>query len=575
MDVLDVTGTESLCLDDAQIKIESLISQYWNDLSRVRGQFMSLEKKIRKNAQNGVRDDMIRHQKVVIFLNDLGMTMQRLRQDPLTFSIEEAFSLERHIIAAFIPVMNKISQADESLFDEEQAPQTAEELANASNWNIDGDLSGPPIQQGFDLSFTVEPKTEQTRLDTLHKANDLPDFSDSDDLFSMKDDPGEDFGGGSQQTPSSVAPAPFSTIGGTSTHPPPNPGASMQPQQQELQQQHRQYQFLSHPPSKKEEDLPYSRQQNSDTALAAGASPGSEWEQVTCHPSTEQNPPRKRRSYKRRKPSGHGQDGTAGEGGGNPGALSPKRSGSSEGGEGFSPYFNREVSYECSVCSHMYINHSDLNPWWALSMQECPKCFEKQFPRVDISHPTNSISKQSALYRYNLVTISDKSEESFTQESKGTAKKDHRRNRSQQSSGREIYLEKEQAAKLLILMGHARICTGKHQSKQHQEVCASTKHLMLHLRDCPAKFGDESSCRHPWCQPCKNLLKHLAKCENKSQCEICNPRNLPESLQGLRDQNLQYENNFFEESTSHLVKEENATQQDPSAGSVQHPSFIV
>lgn len=44
-----------------------------------------------------------------------------------------------------------------------------------------------------------------------------------------------------------------------------------------------------------------------------------------------------------------------------------------------------------------------------------------------------------------------------------------------------------QAARLVVLMGHARTCPGLHKSPAHAEVCRNVKYLMLHIRDCDGK----------------------------------------------------------------------------------------
>jgi len=226
-------------------------------------------------------------------------------------------------------------------------------------------------------------------------------------------------------------------------------------------------------------------------------------------------------------------------------------------GPPLSVYLERDVSYECSMCNHVYITQSDLNPWWSLKQQECPKCLELQFPRVDIAHPINCVTRHSPLFLYNLATADNdddslddsenESDENSHEASGACSPTDDMESFESLSTPQDEDLDRDQAAKLWILMSHARHCTGKHTSSEHREVCLATKHLMLHLRDC-ISGKDGPACLHPWCKPCKNLLKHVAKCENSRDCDICTPRNLPRSLRNLRDMNLLIENrNCFPE----------------------------
>ena len=67
------------------------------------------------------------------------------------------------------------------------------------------------------------------------------------------------------------------------------------------------------------------------------------------------------------------------------------------------------------------------------------------------------------------------------------------------SGGNPDRLDPTQAAKLLVLMEHARGCSGSHADAQHAQVCRSTKFLMLHIRDCdglaPALSGNDTETR--------------------------------------------------------------------------------
>lgn len=72
------------------------------------------------------------------------------------------------------------------------------------------------------------------------------------------------------------------------------------------------------------------------------------------------------------------------------GAGAPSAGGTEEHG----PW---QVEYVCAVCNEGYPSSSDLNPWWALSSHECPKCGKSQIPRLDITSPTNAIEYHPAL----------------------------------------------------------------------------------------------------------------------------------------------------------------------------------
>jgi hypothetical protein len=84
-------------------------------------------------------------------------------------------------------------------------------------------------------------------------------------------------------------------------------------------------------------------------------------------------------------------------------------------------------------------------------------------------------------------------------------------------------LQRDEASKLLVLMCHARTCTGSHASAKHADICKSTKFLMLHIRDCKGLDIHGRECQMPWCQPCKKMLKHLTQCFTPDSCTVCNP----------------------------------------------------
>jgi hypothetical protein len=48
-------------------------------------------------------------------------------------------------------------------------------------------------------------------------------------------------------------------------------------------------------------------------------------------------------------------------------------------------YGPRTVEYVCAMYNESYPSSCDMNPWWALSSQDCPKCGKVQIPRLDIT----------------------------------------------------------------------------------------------------------------------------------------------------------------------------------------------
>lgn len=64
---------------------------------------------------------------------------------------------------------------------------------------------------------------------------------------------------------------------------------------------------------------------------------------------------------------------------------------------------------------------------------------------------------------------------------------------------------------------------GRHRSENHNDVCRSTKWMMLHARDCPGTTVTSDICPFPWCRKVKHFLYHLVSCETPSECPICSP----------------------------------------------------
>ena len=58
---------------------------------------------------------------------------------------------------------------------------------------------------------------------------------------------------------------------------------------------------------------------------------------------------------------------------------------------------SRTVEYICAICNEPYQSSTDLNPWWAMIQQHCPKCGKEQIPRLDITAPANVMEYHPAL----------------------------------------------------------------------------------------------------------------------------------------------------------------------------------
>ena len=196
----------------------------------------------------------------------------------------------------------------------------------------------------------------------------------------------------------------------------------------------------------------------------------------------------------------------------------------------------RSVEYQCSCCSSNYPMSVQDNPWWAIYIQECPNCKSNQVPRFDINVTNNAIELDPnivALYGEGVdddddCALDDDDDEDEEEDDVGGNQAE------EECFGVEGCLDHDEASKLLVLMCHARTCTGIHVSQKHADVCKSTKFLMLHIRDCNGIDIYGNNCKFPWCMPCKKMLQHLTKCPEPAKCAICNPFTLPESFQQLQ-----------------------------------------
>eukprot|EP00986_Skeletonema_menzelii_P008022 scaffold3254_cov140-Skeletonema_menzelii.AAC.2 len=283
----------------------------------------------------------------------------------------------------------------------------------------------------------------------------------------------------------------------------------------------------------------------------------------------------------------------------------------------------RSVEYVCSMCNEGYPSNCDVNPWWALTSHECPKCGKVQIPRLDISAPANAIEYHPALLAHmddgnskmSTVDTSDHqhapasgiipyqhgaylprpappilrsfsdSDVSHTDESDGEGRSEKYDESSDEeeeidlddadSVTREEKIEKEefgfeykgeklsddQARRLLILIEHASTCPGRHQCPKHRNVCHSTKYLMLHVRDCTGLLSNGDVCPFPWCRKGK-------------ECSICCPEKLPPSLVALTGLN-QHRREKFRERTKALAAVAAAKRQQMAAVAPAKSSHIA
>ncbi|KAI2505595.1 hypothetical protein MHU86_8837 [Fragilaria crotonensis] len=277
-------------------------------------------------------------------------------------------------------------------------------------------------------------------------------------------------------------------------------------------------------------------------------------------------------------------------------AVAPKGSGKKGGMVGSKPAGSqtkgpRTVEYICALCSEAYSSTCDFNPWWALASHDCPKCRKNQIPRIDITAPVNAIEYHPALLAHaeegpnggggmeaspspvviqpipsnsaypltpqssklpTLYPLSDSDDESDLSELSDAANLSDDSYDSDDSEddmpltegelaemenfGKEYEgpkLTPDQASRLLILMGHAQTCPGRHVSESHRDCCNSVKFMMLHVRDCPGTTSTLDVCPFPWCRKVKHLMYHLVACPRPRDCAICSPIALSKNLKAL------------------------------------------
>ena len=149
-------------------------------------------------------------------------------------------------------------------------------------------------------------------------------------------------------------------------------------------------------------------------------------------------------------------------------------------GEDGSP---KTVQYICSACGTSYPSLSMANPWWAITREPCPKCNKMQIPRIDIADEANQIEYHPALIR------TAESERGGADDGNGDGEGVlnggggggmHGEDGAGDGSGDDadglddsdpsMRLPPEQAAKLLVLITHARTCPGHHVNRAHSEV---------------------------------------------------------------------------------------------------------
>jgi transcription elongation factor Elf1 len=152
----------------------------------------------------------------------------------------------------------------------------------------------------------------------------------------------------------------------------------------------------------------------------------------------------------------------------------------------------RTADYMCSMCNEMYQVVVGDNPWWAVYSQQCPLCKQQQVPRIDINSASNAIELDPnvmALYGEGVEDSGDEECEGGSEDEEDAEKdeddeaaaaaaaeadQDDLRSDVHPFDG-EGLLAAEEASKLLVLMCHARSCTGLHASPKHAEICKVRK----------------------------------------------------------------------------------------------------
>lgn len=208
----------------------------------------------------------------------------------------------------------------------------------------------------------------------------------------------------------------------------------------------------------------------------------------------------------------------------------------------------RAADYSCSVCTEPYQKVAEENPWWAVYQHECPKCSSVQIPRLDIGLQSNAIELDPnviALYGEGIddgevegfegYALYEEDEESCDEDEEVEEEfiDDVEIKRDAFPFDSEGCLTREQATRLLVLMSHARTCSGEHESEELSEVCCSAKFLMLHVRDCPGVDICGNVCRYSWCQPTKKMLRHLTRCFEPATCGVCCAASVSDSFAHL------------------------------------------
>ena len=147
----------------------------------------------------------------------------------------------------------------------------------------------------------------------------------------------------------------------------------------------------------------------------------------------------------------------------------------------------RTADYMCSLCAEMYQVVVGDNPWWAVYSQQCPQCKQQQVPRIDINSASNAIELDPnvmALYGEGVEDSGDDECGGGSEEDEEVEKEDDDEAVAAAAQAEledlrsdvhpfdgEGLLAAEQASKLLVLMCHARSCTGVHASPKHAEIC--------------------------------------------------------------------------------------------------------
>lgn len=170
----------------------------------------------------------------------------------------------------------------------------------------------------------------------------------------------------------------------------------------------------------------------------------------------------------------------------------------------------RPVQYTCSLCDETYQRMTSDNAWWSVQCEQCPICFETQYPYIDIDEPLNAMEldpNAAVVYSEGSANVGQEAITAMLGLEGGSFRRtpaiqnctvhDHSDAMTPTSNiiasldaetgqwfdgATSRTLRSKDAAQLLQLMRHARQCRAQHVQSQAQEACTNIKLVMLHVR---------------------------------------------------------------------------------------------